>query len=83
MDQMKLALGDINQQTDSQLPISGEPAPDPPLPADAEEPSSAVTAVRCLFLAMELRRLGQPHAADRWQAKAMSWLERLSTPGDA
>ncbi len=69
-------------QTDSRPFVNGETATSVSVRANAEGPTTAVEAVRYLFLAKELRRLGQTHAADRWQAKAMSWLERLSEPSD-
>lgn len=35
---------------------------------------SAVDAVRCIFLARELRKLGHVEAAERWEAQAGDWL---------
>lgn len=79
MDQTKLAPYDLGP-TDSVAdgsPISAEPSVQP---GSADDKAvSAVEAVRYLFLAKELRRLGQSQAADRWQAKATAWLQRLSS----
>lgn len=84
-DQMEVApydLGLPDRQTESPLPDGVEAASDVSSIADPSEPITAVEVVRYLFLAKELRRQGQPLAADRWQAKAMAWLERFSTPTD-
>lgn len=60
-----------------------DPLPSQEDPSPAGEPSSAVEAVRYLFLSRELRRLGQVEAADRWQAKAVAWLGRVSPTGES
>jgi hypothetical protein len=36
---------------------------------------TAVDAIRCVWLAREAERRGDPQAAQRWQAKADAWLE--------
>ncbi len=43
------------------------------------EDISAVEAVRCVFLARELRKLGQTEAAARWEARAAAWIRRKCT----
>ena len=50
---------------------TAKPMNDPP------RASSAIGAVRCLYLARVVRRLGHQRAADRWNARAMRWLERV------
>lgn len=85
MDQTKLAPHDFNpihRRTDDRLPTIPESTPTPQVTPDVEEPASAIEAIRYLFLARELRGLGQTHAADRWQAKATAWLARISPPTD-
>lgn len=82
MDQIKLATCDIgptHSEASASLPASAETPARTQDSADIAEPINAVEAVRYLFLAKELRRLGQGHAADRWQAKATAWLQRLSS----
>jgi uncharacterized membrane-anchored protein len=39
--------------------------------------SSAVDALRCLYLAREAERRGEHEAARRWQEKAGPWLGKL------
>ena len=83
MDQTKLAPchhGSTAREADTSLSVSAGPTVDALESSEIEEPTSAVEAVRYLFLAKELRRLGQAPAADRWQAKAIAWLARLDLP---
>ena len=83
MDQAKLAPydhGSTVRKADTCLSVGADPMPHALELSEIEEPASAVEAVRYLFLAKELRRLGQDSAADRWQAKAMAWLARLDSP---
>ena len=39
--------------------------------------TSAVDAVRCLYLAREAQRRGEHEAARRWREQAAPWLARL------
>ena len=84
MGHSKLASSDFapsDQMAYKRTHASTDPMSCIPVSPDAEEPANAVEAVRYLFLAKELRRLGQTQAADRWQAKAAAWLNRLSASG--
>lgn len=40
------------------------------------EPLSPVDVIRCVYLARETARRGQPEAATRWAAKVECWLKR-------
>jgi hypothetical protein len=68
--------------TDRDIGLAGgiEASSDTPMTSDIDEPTSAVEAIRYLYLARELYRLGQVQAADRWHAKAMVWLDRSFVP---
>ena len=85
MDHTKLApceLGATNSEAHKPLPVRPSTTAGSPESPEIPEPATAVEAVRYLFLAKELRRLGQADAADRWHAKAVAWLGRLSSSDD-
>lgn len=44
---------------------------------DPPQANSATDAVRCLYLSRVARRLGHQRAAERWNARAIRWLERV------
>lgn len=85
MDHTKLAPCDLTPPSRAEgphLPNGADPTSDPTGSVGIKEPTTAVDAVRYLFLARELRSLGEAQAADRWQAQATAWLERLSLSND-
>ena len=86
MDHAKSAPCDfdpISREAGKESLSDADPLPHPLLESpEIAEPTTAVEAVRYLFLAKELRRLGQAQAADRWYDLAVAWLERFSASHD-